>query len=319
MNGSLRDARHDVARRLTAAGMAPRVDQLMSRTGYWRIGGPADVYVDAHSVADLAVVMGLDVPCTVVGNGSNLLVADAGIRGVTVRLLGELRDTQVEEEAGGPCVRVGGGLLNGVLLRRLDEQGLYGLEALAGVPGSVGGAIRMNAGTSLGEIGARVVAVDALLPGGQWRRLTAAELDFSYRHCALPPGAIIVSALLRAERDPAGLNDARARTAAHLERRRATQPLDQPSCGSVFRNPPGDAAGRLIEAAGLKGERRGGARISDRHANFIVNEGGATAADVYGLLLLARQRVHAATGVVLEPEVHAVGDWPAGSWPLPPP
>ena len=319
MRDSLRDARHEVATRLIRAGMDPRVDQLMSRTGYWRIGGPADVYVDASDADQLAVVMGLEVPCTVVGNGSNLLVADAGIRGVTVRLLGTLRASRVDEEAGATRVRVGGGLLNQVLLRRLDEQGIYGLEALAGVPGSLGGAIRMNAGTSLGEIGERVIEVDVLLPGGPSRTLRAADLEFSYRHCTLPQGAIIVSALLRVERNPDGLAAARASTAAHLERRRATQPLDQPSCGSVFRNPPGDTAGRLIEAAGLKGYRRGGAQISARHANFIVNEGGATAADVYALLLLARERVHATTGLVLEPEVHAVGDWPAGSWPLPAP
>jgi UDP-N-acetylmuramate dehydrogenase len=319
VSGSLRDTRHEVATRLIRAGLAPRVDQLMSRTGYWRIGGPADIYVDVSDMHQLSVVLGQDVPCTVVGNGSNLLVADAGIRGITVRLIGELRATQVEEGAGATCVRVGAGILNQVLLRRLDEQGMYGLAALAGVPGSVGGAIRMNAGTSLGEIGERVVEVDVLLPGGHPRRLTAAELNFSYRHCAVPNGAIVVSALLRVDRNAAGLEAARAQTAAHLERRRATQPLDQPSCGSVFRNPPGDAAGRLIEASGLKGHRRGGAQISERHANFIVNEGGATAADVYDLVLLARNRVHAATGIVLEPEVHAVGEWPAGSWPLPPP
>ncbi len=324
-----------VIRHLRAAGLDPREDEPLSRHGYWRIGGPADVLVTVTDIAGLRVVLTAGAPVTVLGAGSNLLVADEGVRGIVVRLQGDFLDTEFlgalspqtgvpetgvpetgvpENGRGDRRVIAGGGLRNTVLLARLKRADLGGLASLAGVPGTVGGAIRMNAGTSLGEIGDAVLWVEIMLPGGEIERLIPDRMSFRYRHASLPTGAVITRAALRVR----PTDDAEtARIRAHLARRKATQPLDRPSCGSVFKNPPGDHAGRLIEAAGLKGARVGGAQISPRHANFIVNTGGALAMDVYTLVRRARDTVRERFGVVLEPEVHAIGDWPRGLWPLP--
>lgn len=308
-----------VAQRLADLGLRPRLAAPLARRGWWRLGGPADLYVEAPSPEALAAVLAQGPPVMVLGNGSNLLVADAGVRGVVVKLTGDFRASPVAEGPDGPEVVAGGGLYNTVLLKRLDALGLSGLGCLAGVPGTVGGAVRMNAGTHLGELGSRVRQVEVALPSGALSVLTPHDLGFSYRRAQLPAGAIVTRAWLRLTADPTQVAADRVAVQAHLDRRRATQPLDQPSCGSVFKNPPGDAAGRLIDSCGLKGTRHGGAQISERHANFIVNTGGATALDVYTLVRLARQTVFTQHGVVLEPEVHAVGDWPAGLWPLPAP
>ncbi|MCK6507554.1 UDP-N-acetylmuramate dehydrogenase [Myxococcota bacterium] len=304
-----------LARALVDLGLSPLVDEPMSRHGFWRIGGPADVWVEVPDLASLRAVMALGAPVTVVGNGSNLLVADQGIRGVALRLAGSLRDARLDPQG----ARVGGGMMNSVLLARLQRAGRGGLASLAGVPGTVGGAVRMNAGTALGEVGAVVREVTVVLPGGAVAVLPAEALGFAYRHATLPPGAVVAEVALTLQDDPEAVAREQAEIDHHLARRKATQPLDQPSCGSVFRNPQGDAAGRLIEAAGLKGASRGGARISDKHANFIVNTGGATAMDTWALVRLARDTVWRRFGVRLEPEVHAVGDWPDGCWPLPEP
>jgi len=298
-----------LAEALAALGLEPRLGVPVAKIGFWRLGGPVDVLVEVPTRGQLAAVLALGAPVTVLGNGSNSLVSDAGLRGIGVRLVGELREARLGEDAGGPWVEAGGGLLNAVLLRRVEQAGLGGLAALAGVPGTVGGAIRLNAGTALGEIGAAVLTVEVLLPGGVSQTLQAEDLHFRYRHATLPEGAVVASALLRLRAD--GVAEERAAIAHHLQRRKATQPLELPSCGSVFKNPPGDHAGRLIEAAGLKGARRGDAQISEKHANFIVNHGHATAADVLALIRLARDTVRAQTGVVLEPEVHVLGDWGA--------
>lgn len=305
--------RERLAEALQALGLEPRADVPLATRGFWRIGGPADLWAEVHTAAQLSAIQALGVPVTVIGNGSNLLVSDAGIRGLALRLAGELREARFGEEAGEPVVEAGGGLLNAVLLRRVEQAGLGGLASLAGVPGTVGGAIRLNAGTALGEIGARVLRVDLVLRDGSNTTLQAEEIGFRYRHARLPAGAIVVRATLRLTRE--GVAEEQAAIQHHLARRKATQPLELPSCGSVFKNPPGDHAGRLIEAAGLKGARRGGAQISEKHANFIVNLGGARAADVLGLINLARDTVRQRFGVTLEPEVHVVGDWPDGSWP----
>ena len=177
----------------------------------------------------------------------------------------------------------------------------------------------MNAGTHLGEIGDRVRQVEVVGPEGHAERLPASALQFSYRRARLPPGAIVTRAWLQVDADPEQVEEHRAAVRHHLERRKATQPLDQPSCGSTFKNPPGDAAGRLIDASGLKGARVGGAQISEKHANFFINTGDATAADIYALIVRTRQVVFEQHGVVLEPEVHAIGAWPQGAWPLPSP
>jgi len=301
-----------IAASLEALGLSPLTDEPLSRHGFWRIGGPADALVTITTAAQLAEVMALSVPVTVLGNGSNLLIADAGIRGVVVKLKGDFLTSTVE----GDLLEVGGGLLNAALLARLARQGLGGLGCLAGIPGTVGGAIRMNAGWRLGEIGRATQAVEAVLLGGETVRYTSEDIGFEYRSApGLPDGAVVTRAWLSVT-SGAAVAQERAEIREYLGRRKATQPLSQPSCGSVFKNPPGDYSGRLIEAVGLKGHTIGGAQISEKHANFIVNIGGATAADVYGLIKLARDTVRAETGAVIEPEVHAVGAWPEGAWPL---
>lgn len=305
--------RAGAASALRALGLEPQEDLPLARKGFWRMGGPADLWVEVGSRAQLLGLMGLGLPVTVVGNGSNLLVSDAGIRGVAARLTGELRESMFYEEDGVTLVTAGGGLLNAVLLRRVDERGLGGLASLAGVPGTVGGAIRLNAGTALGEIGERVLRVELALPSGLSQTLQAEDLGFRYRHARLPEGAIVISATLRLSAE--GVEEERALVQHHLLRRKATQPLDLPSCGSVFKNPPGDHAGRLIEAAGLKGTRIGDAQISEKHANFIVNLGQARAEDAAKLIELAMSTVRARFGVELEPEVHAVGEWDPAQWP----
>lgn len=307
---------------LAAAGLQAEQAVPLARLGFWRIGGPADLFVRIEDTEALQTALraahGLGVPVSVLGRGSNLLVADAGVRGLVVRLEGSFKDST--PDPGRPEVwKLGAGLPNTVLLHRLQRACRGGLACLAGVPGTVGGAVKMNAGWSLGEIADVLLEVEVAHTDGTLERLPASALRLSYRRAHLPPGSFITHAWVTVLTEPDAVADERDAIRQYLGRRKATQPLALPSCGSVFKNPPGDAAGRLIDACGLKGTARGGAQISDLHANFIVNTGGATAADVYGLVCLARDTVFASHGVVLEPEVHAVGDWPEGAWPLPAP
>ena len=311
--------------KLIIAGMNPAKNVPMSKHGYWRVGGPADLLVDAHDEAQLAAVMDTGLPITVLGNGSNLLVADAGIRGIVIRLRGNLRALAFRDPSTGSglvdtlsadtgIAVIGAGIMNTVLLNKLDKLGVGGLGCLAGVPGTLGGAIRMNAGTRLGEIGDKVAFVRVMGPSGKIQHLSPDSIDFRYRRSELPQGAVVTRVGLWVSRTIHGSE--REQMREHMAYRLASQPLDQPSCGSTFRNPPGDAAGRLIDAAGLKGCTEGGAKISEKHANFFINEADASAMDIYRLIKRARDTVATQFGVTLEPEVHAVGDWPDGLWPL---
>ncbi|MSQ00529.1 MAG: UDP-N-acetylmuramate dehydrogenase [Myxococcales bacterium] len=287
------------------------VDEPLSRHGYWRVGGPLERLVVVETAAELAALADVRL---VLGNGSNLLIPDTGLPGTTVRLGGEFRGLEVLGEGpDGVILRAGAGLLNTVLLARVRRLGLGGLACLAGVPGSVGGAVAMNAGTALGELADCLVAVIGL--DGQ--RVERKLLPMSYRQGGLPRDFVVVAAELRAS--PDGVDAERQRIAHHLTRRKATQPLDLPSCGSVFQNPAGDHAGRLIESVGLKGWRSGAAELSAQHANFIVNHGGASALDVMTCLHTAWSRVRQQTGVALVPEVQVFGAWPPELWPLIPP
>lgn len=311
--------------KLIMAGMEPVKDAPLAKLGWWRVGGPADVLVDVADEHQLTAVMDTDMPVTVLGNGSNLLVADEGIRGIVIRLRGNFRALAFRDPAAGSGLHdtlsgnagiavVGAGMMNAVLLNKLDKLKVGGVGCLAGVPGTVGGAIRMNAGTRLGEIGERVAFVRVMLPNGSTANLTPDAIGFKYRRATLPPGAVVTRVGLWVSKER--FTEERAQRKEHLEYRRASQPLDQPSCGSTFKNPPGDAAGRLIDAAGLKGRTIGGASISEKHANFFINTGNATAADLHALIKLARDTVEEQFSITLEPEVHAVGDWPEGTWPL---
>lgn len=280
--------------------------ERLSKQGYWRVGGPMEDFALVETVPELVELY----PKIrwILGNGSNLLAPDQGLAGLTVRLA--LKET---EWLPGDRLRAGAGLLNTVLLSRVSRQNLGGLGPLAGVPGTVGGAVAMNAGTALGEIAEVLEAVEGVDAGG-FRTITRAELPMHYREGGLPEGFVVTAAIFRLRSE--GVEEERQKINHHLQRRMATQPLDMPSCGSVFRNPPGDHAGRLIESVGLKGWRSGGACISERHANFIVNEGSATATDVMHCIRTAWERVREQTGVVLVPEVRVLGEWPADMWPL---
>ncbi|MCB9682806.1 MAG: UDP-N-acetylmuramate dehydrogenase [Alphaproteobacteria bacterium] len=295
-----------LATALDATGIPWEADVPLARKTYWRVGGPADALVTVSTAGELAQVMALarqaDVPVFPLGNGSNLLVADDGVAGLVVSLSGELADSGVE----GDQLVVGAGLRLTVLLARAARHGWPGLEAMAGIPGTVGGAVRMNAGTSLGEIGDRLDAVEVVRADGTLERLPAASLGLGYRTTLLPEGSVVTRAWLRLEGDAAASAD-RMRT--FLATRKATQPLDLPSCGSTFRNPPGDTAGRLIDATGLKGLAIGGAQVSPKHANFLVNTGGATASELRALMARVQAEVAQAHGVHLEPEVQLVGRW----------
>jgi UDP-N-acetylmuramate dehydrogenase len=307
----------DLIRALHDTGAHVEVDAPLAKRVWWRVGGPADALVEVQELGQLCAVRALahaaDAPVFVLGNGSNLLVADAGIRGIVVRLEGALTHSVDEgprapgEPAG--VLRCGAGLKNNVLLGRAAKHRWAGLDPLAGIPGTIGGAVRMNAGSAMGEIKDILIDVELVLPDGRLVRLGLDELGMRYRHCDLPPNAIVATARLRYGAVPWEESEARVR--AFLDKRKATQPLDQPSCGSTFRNPPGDAAGRLIEAAGLKGARIGGAEVSTKHANFLLNTGDATAADIRALIHHVMARVEAHAGVRLVPEVEIAGDWGA--------
>ncbi len=297
----------EVARGLAEAGVAVRRDEPLSRKTWWRVGGPADVYAELDTRAQLVALARLvaahEVPLLVMGNASNLLVADRGVRGVVARLGGALAGAEVE----GDTLRIGGGAKLVQLLKRGEREGWTGLEMVAGVPGTMGGAVRMNAGTKLGEVSDGLVDVDLVLAGGEHGTVAAAALGLRYRHSELPAGAIVAAARMRLTgKDPA---HAYAEVAEHLAYRARTQPIDVPTCGSTFRNPEGSAAGRLIEQCGLKGLRIGGAIVSEKHANFLINTGDATATDLRTLIRTIQERVLAEAGVHLRPEVVEVGEW----------
>jgi len=239
----------------------------------------------------------------VIGRGFNTIVRDEGVDGVLIQLSALKR---LEQRPDG-CLRVEAGVSHASLTRFCRDHGLSGLEFGAGIPGSIGGWIAMNAGIPSRETKDAVREIEVMSPTGrQLRHLPRERLEFQYRCLrGLAPGSVILSALLAVE--PSERSRVAAAIDELLERRAATQPLDVPSCGSVFKNPPGAHAGRLIEAAGLKGARHGGAQISTLHANFIVNTGGASASDVLALIGHARAAVRLRTGVLLEPEVRIWG------------
>jgi UDP-N-acetylmuramate dehydrogenase len=274
-----------------------------------RVGGPADLLVRPAAPDDLAALLRavreLDLPLLVLGGGANLLVADRGVRGVTVKLPAGFG----EESSEGGRVVLSAGAPSSRLTGRAQKLGLVGCEFAAAIPGTLGGLVAMNAGTRQGEMKDVLTRVElATAEGAGW--LPASALGLAYRTCRLPPGAVVTR--LEVELRPGDVTASAAAMKADVDRRRATQPYDRPTFGSTFRNPPGDFAGRLIEAVGLKGHRLGNAQWSAVHANFVVNLGGAAARDVVALIRMARARVRDRFGVELEPEVRLVGDFAAG-------
>lgn len=273
----------------------------------YRVGGPAAVWLEAHSPADLelarAAVAASDLPVLVVGKGSNLLVSDSGFAGIAV-VVGEGMAT-VEIHAGSGRVRAGAGTALPVLARRTAAAGLTGLEWAVGVPGSVGGAVRMNAGghgSETSETLRRFCFVD--LAGGEGGEFGAERLEFGYRHSTVASSHVVVWAEYGLA--PGRGEDCEARIAEVVRWRREHQPGGQ-NAGSVFTNPPGDSAGRLVDTAGLKGFRVGSAHVSTKHANFIQADEGGTAADVVAVVWEVQRRVEQETGVRLVPELRLVG------------
>lgn len=297
------DWRDALAARLR--GEALRDAPLAPRTSI-RIGGPADLLVRPADPDDLVACLrgarDLAVPVTILGGGANLLVADRGVRGVVLRLPPDLSGESIRA----PRLLLPAGMPTGRVVQRAHAAGLVGAEFLRGIPGTLGGALAMNAGTRAGEMKDIVVHVEVATADGL-QDLPAAALGFAYRTCRLPAGAVVTRIGL--ELRPGDVATAAAAMEAEWEKRAASQPLDQPSFGSTFRNPPDDFAGRLVEAAGLKGHRIGGARVSERHANFVVNLGGATASDVLALVRLMRDSVRERFAVTLETEVRLVGEF----------
>ncbi|MBI4347030.1 MAG: UDP-N-acetylmuramate dehydrogenase [Elusimicrobia bacterium] len=284
-----------------------RVDEPMSRHTTFHIGGPADALVAVHDEAQLARLYVFArrhaLPVMLLGRGSNLLVLDRGIRGVVVRLKG---DFERIEFPGGTLVRAGAGARLPQLAMDCAERGLTGVETLVGVPGTVGGGLVMNAGTREGEIGAvvrRVRIFEPELGKGAW--IGGGALRFSYRKSNLENRVVLAGEL---ELKAGVKGDILARVRELQGRRSQTRPIHTFNVGSVFKNPPGRFVAQLIQEAGLKGLRRGGAKVSDLHANFIENDQGATAADVLGLVETLREAVRSRFNVELELEVKVVGE-----------
>lgn len=298
-----------VAREALEAALGPAIafDVAMSRHTSLRIGGPADALSLPADREQLQTLLRIcaehGVPHSVIGAGFNLLVEDEGINGVVIHLK---KIRRLEQPAQG-LIFAEAGISHATLTRFCVDRGLSGLEFAAGIPGTVGGWLRMNAGIPDREQKDVLREIEIISGNGATETaIPIEELDFTYRALrGLPEGAVIVSGLFQVEASTKESVQAEVRRL--LERRSETQPLDIPSCGSVFRNPPGDHAGRLIEAAGLRGTRVGGAEVSMVHANFITNQGGATAHDVLSLIDQIRERVLKESGIELETEVCIVG------------
>ncbi len=285
-------------------------NEPLSKHTYYRIGGPADQLEIPTSIQDLKSIaeeiQKTKSPFFILGLGSNILASDVGFRGTIIK------STRIDlgiELINPQHIRVGASVANSTLLRKAAQEGWAGLEFLTGIPGSIGGAVAMNAGTHLGEVKDRIVQVDYFsLSQGKVISTAGNDLKFEYRkNLFLPSDAIVTSTLWRITPDnPA---DVKARIDELLQRRKQTQPIDYPSCGSVFKNPKahGMHAWQVIDKLGLRGHQIGKAQFSEKHPNFIINLGEAKAADVYGLIQLAKQRAQQELNVPLEEEVKYLG------------
>jgi len=281
-----------------------RADVPLAPRTWLRVGGPAAVVFQPADAADLAIFLKgkpAEIGVTPIGVASNLLVRDGGIEGVALRFAGSLAEVDVDDER----LRVGAGATDRMIAIQAMKAGLSGLEFLIGIPGTLGGAVRMNAGAFGGETAEVVERVVALDPAGRRHELAAAELGFGYRHAGLPVGWVVIGAVLRAAAGEPRAIEARMR--AIKAERDASQPLHVATGGSTFKNPPGHKAWQLIDAAGCRGLRHGRAMVSDKHCNFLINTGGATAAELEELGERVRARVREHSGVALEWEIHRVG------------
>ncbi|MFG1430201.1 UDP-N-acetylmuramate dehydrogenase [Xanthobacter sp. V2C-8] len=271
---------------------------------WFRAGGPAQALflpADADDLAALLAALPAEVPVTVIGLGSNLIVRDGGVPGLVIRLARGFTEIAVE----GCRVSAGAGVPDVKVARAAAEAGLDGFAFLRGIPGAVGGALRMNAGAYGGEVKDILVSAEAVTRAGQKVELSVADMGFTYRHCAAPDDLIFTRAVFEGR---PGDREAIAAQMAHItQSREATQPIKSRTGGSTFKNPPGTSAWKLVDAAGLRGFTVGRAQVSELHTNFLVNLGGATAAEIEALGEEVRRRVLAATGVSLEWEIKRIG------------
>jgi len=276
----------------------------LSKVTWFRVGGPAEVLFKPVDVQDLAAFLAAKpagVPVTVLGVGSNLLVRDGGIPGVVVRLGRAFAGIEAE----GDTLRVGAAALDVHVAQAARDAGIGGLEFLCGVPGTIGGGLRMNAGAYGRELKDVLVSATVLTATGELRELKPEDMDLGYRHCGLPADWLFVGAVLRGTPgDPAAIG---ARMTEIKAQREGSQPVRTRTGGSTFANPPGARAWELIDRAGCRGLTRGGAQVSEKHCNFLINRGDATAADLEDLGEEVRRRVHEATGVRLRWEIRRIG------------
>jgi UDP-N-acetylmuramate dehydrogenase len=297
---------HPIAQELRARfpGLPVLEREPMARHCAFRIGGPAELFLEPADAETLAALLRIlkeaDVPCTVIGNGTNLLVADAGVRGAVLHLGAAFGGVRIE----GARVTAEAGATLAQLATAARDAGLAGLEFAHGIPGSLGGAVIMNAGAYGGEMKDVVVSVRYLDAQGAVRE--TAEPDFGYRRSRFTGGTDVIlgAALTLQPDDPAAIA---ARMTALWERRSASQPLNRPSAGSFFKRPATGYAAAMIDGAGLKGLTVGGAQVSEKHAGFLINAGGATCADVLALMRRVQAAVFDKYGVMLEPEVRFLG------------
>ena len=306
---------------MTAPTKARLIDRLPSVRGrlsenvplagvtWFRVGGPAEVLFRPADAEDLAAFLArkpADVPVTVIGVASNLLVRDGGVAGVVVRLGRGFAGIEADRTD----VRAGAGALDLNVALAARDAGIAGLEFLSGIPGTIGGALRMNGGAYGSEIKDVLVLAEAFDPAGRRHVLAPAEMRLSYRHCGVPEDWIFIAAVLAGRAGDRAQIEGRM---AEIERERnASQPIRSRTGGSTFANPPGQKAWELIDRAGCRGLRRGGAMVSEKHANFLINTGAASAADIEGLGEEVRRRVFERFGIALEWEIRRIGSPAAG-------
>lgn len=284
-------------------------NEPLERHTSFRIGGKADLLVYPETEKEIAEWFGKEEPRFVLGGGTNLLVGDGGFRGIVLSVEKSLRKFQAEgpEKDGTIRVRVQAGHHLTGLSTALMRKGISGLEFAYGIPGTVGGALIMNAGTNIGEMKDVVEWVTGVTPEGETIRLRNEEIGFRYRSSNFPKGSLLLETGLRLREG--NKSEIYKKMKSSQKRRKETQPLSFPSAGSIFKNPPGDYAGRIIDSLGLKGFAVGDAQVSTKHANFIVNCGRATSAQVLELIEKIEEKVNAETGIPLEREVRLVGDF----------
>lgn len=303
----------ELCKLITEEGSVLREEPMKNHTTF-RVGGPAEYFVTVHTTTELQEVIRLcnrrEVPWFIVGNGSNLLVSDKGVRGVVLRLAGEFLQCEIKEDMfqGDAVAVAGGGMLLSAFAMQLAKKGFSGFEFAAGIPGSVGGAVMMNAGAYGGEIKDCITKAEIVTADGECKVFTAEELELSYRHSILTEIKGIVTKAWFSF--PIGSKLYILSNIEMLNRKRKEkQPLEYPSAGSTFKRPEGNFAGKLIMEAGLAGTQIGGAAVSEKHCGFVINKENATAKDIYTLMQYVIDKVEKVSGIRLEPEVKLLGDF----------